>query len=556
MGIALSQIRLKYSRLEIGIFALLLTAFSALSAACGSSAANASAPGASGGGGGSAGSGSETQTITLAFEPEGTITLSPKEPHELTVRAVVADAMKGEIPASQIQIRFALNAEDEAALDAVLDASEAQTDDDGVAHVTLIAPSKPMKFSVRASNPRSASEWQGVEVIATKKTTLSVQPSYAGNRPVTGWIATAKAGVSCGDLGTPPRDGDRVGSAGPNALVALSDVPVGVELAVTVRAGHYISGCVNLPALSEGDGNQVLVYASDRALNLAATNLLLHFGATDAHTGFDKLLQISAAQAESALLGGAKNDVAALLDGMHEAALGLDRDAFDLARSENDWDGALESAFGKSAARRMRDPAQRWLNAGLAALGAPDALSGKLSPLSSAATFTPSSIGGASPEEAGFPGFFPAKWSADSSDNLLLGMELNWESSRLVTALALAPARAEFPEASSVEHALSLSVDCAQVGQVLLAAGASPGSLTFASCDQVCTVSACESSVAAAWARAQQSSGAAVDTLSITATAKATVGDDARATTLAGSWVGELSTENGTAQVSGALSAE
>jgi hypothetical protein len=69
-------------------------------------------------------------------------------------------------------------------------------------------------------------------------------------------------------------------------------------------------------------------------------------------------------------------------------------------------------------------------------------------------------------------------------------------------------------------------------------------------------VSACESAVAAAWSRAQLSSGAEIDTLDFTATAKAQVGDDARPTTLSGSWVGELSTNAGTAQVSGALSAK
>jgi len=69
-------------------------------------------------------------------------------------------------------------------------------------------------------------------------------------------------------------------------------------------------------------------------------------------------------------------------------------------------------------------------------------------------------------------------------------------------------------------------------------------------------VSACESAVAAAWNRAQLSAGAELDTLDFIATAKAQVGDDARATSLSGSWVGELSTNNGTAQVSGALSAK
>jgi hypothetical protein len=547
-------------RFEVGIFALLLAACAAFSAACGSSSSDTAGPTGGRGGDdpGAAGSGNDVQDITLEFNPTGSITMSPKDTRELTVRAVFGDPKRDDAPpASQIRVRFGLTATDEAMLDAVLDTSEALTDADGLAHVMLTAPSKPIDFSVRASNPRSAViAQQGVIVTATRKTTLSVQPSYTGHRPRKEWIATAQPGVTCADLGSPPPDGDRVGSAPPNQPITLTDVPVGMSLAVTVRVGHYITGCADVPALNEGEGNQVLVYANDRALNLAATNLSLHFGATDVHPGFDKLLQTSAAAAESVLLGNAKSDITALLDGMRETALGLDRDAFDLTRADKDWDGALESVFGKTATRRLRDPAQRWLNAGLAALNAPDALSGKLSPLGLGASFIPSGVGGASPDDAGFPGFFGAIWSADSNDSVLLGMELNWEPSRLVTALAVAPALAELPEADSVERALSLSVDCAQVGQVLLAAGSSPGLIAFASCDESCAVKACESAVAAAWARAQQSSESEIATLSVTASAKATVGDDARATQLSGSWVGELSTENGSAQVSGALSAE
>jgi len=506
---------------------------------------------------GEAGADGNEPTIAIAFVPAGTIYLTTKDPPvELTVQTS---------PPGQFPIRFALSGIDantgiDGAADAVLDASDIVTDADGVGHVNLYAPSKPASFNVLASSPSAGNNlfYQGVKVDATGMTTLSVRPSYVGNRSISKWTASVKAGVSCSDLsGNPPPDGDHPVSEVPDVPLVLKQVPVGVNLAVTVRAGHYIGGCANVPALSEGDGNQVLVYASDRALNLSATNLTLSMGASDAHPAFDKLLQSSVTLAESALLGGAKTDLGALLDDMREASSNVDRDAFDAARLENDWEGALASTYGKGGARRMRDPALRWLSAGLAALNAPNALIGRLSPLGVGVTFVPSSVGPASPSDAGFTGFFVAKkWSADSNDIVQLSMELNWEPSRLVTALAIAPARAEFPDADSVERALALSVDCAQVGQVLMTAGASPGIAAFASCDEVCTVSACESAVAAAWNRAQQSTGAEIDTLDFTATAKAQVGDDARATALSGSWVGELSTNNGTAQVSGALSAK
>lgn len=493
--------------------------------------------------------GGADSATTLEFLTRDQLRLKPKQSKQLTVQTT---------PPGAFPIRFALVGED--AADAVLEGSEVESDADGVAHVTLIAPSRPASFDVRASTASAAQVvYQSVKVDASGVTSLRVRPSYNGHRHVTEWTATATArnGVTCADfVGNPPPDGDRVKKAKSGDPLVLGNIPVGLDVAVTVRAEHYIGGCVTLPALSEVDGNQVLVYASDRPMNLAATDLSLSLGATDPHPEFDKLLQESASLAESALLGSAKNDVVALLDGMRDATSAANRNAFIVARTQHGWDSALESAFGKSAARRMRDPAQRWLRAGLLALDAPNALIGNLHSLGSGSgvTFTPSQVGAATPSKAGFPSSFTGTWSADSSDTLLLGIDLNWQPSRLVTALAVAPALLELPGATSVERALSLSVDCAQVGQVLLAYGTSPGSAAFASCDQNCAVTLCNNAVAAAWGQARLSS-AEISTLSVTASGTAEVGDDAEAVALTGSWVGELRTDSGTAAVSGVLSA-
>jgi hypothetical protein len=360
--------------------------------------------------------------------------------------------------------------------------------------------------------------------------------------------------VTCADLGgNPPPDGDVLAKAKLGAPLVLAKVPVHLDLTITVRAGHYIGGCANVPALSEGEGNQVLVSASDRPLNLGATELSLSLGANDPHPAFDKLNQAGASLAESALLGDAKNDVEALLDEMRDATPAADRDAFSDARTLNGWDSALENAFGKTATRRLRDPAQRWLTAGLLALDAPDALLGELTSRGSGASFTPTTVGTANASSAGFPGSYEASWSADSNDTLLLGMDLSWEPSRLVTALAVAPAILEFPDATNAELALARSVDCTQVGQLLTAYGVSPGSAPFAGCDESCAASLCRDAVAAAWARAQDSSGSAKATLRITASGRAQVGDEAQATQLDGSWLGELRSDGDTALVSGAL---
>jgi len=547
---------LQNRRLEFALATLLLAYCAVFSAACGASAVATSSEGGASASAGEAGAdngGSEPQAIMLEFVKDSplmsSLVLTPKKSHVLTVQTT---------PPGVFPIRFALVG-GEAVADAVLDTDEAMTDAAGVAHVTLIAPSKPASFSVRASSTSAAQvAQQSVTVEASGITTLRVRPSYSGNRRVTEWTATvsARRGVTCNDLaGNPPPDGELTKKAQFGTSLEITEVPVRVPLAVTVRAGHYIGGCLDVPALSEGDGNQVLVYASDRPLNLEATELTLSLGATEPHPAFDKLLQASASLAETALLGGAKNDIAALLDGMREATPAVNRDAFSAARSENDWDNALEGAYGKSGGRRLRDPAQRWLNAGLLALNSPNALVGRVSSQANGPSFTLSAVGPAAPSAAGFPGAFDVTWSADSHDTLLLGMDLTWTPSRLVTALAVAPALLEFPQATSAETALASSVDCAQVGRVLVASADSPDATTFASCDESCAVSLCNNAVAAAWSRAQLSSNGEIATLSVTATGTAQVGDEAQATKLDGSWVGELRTGETKAPVSGALSA-
>ena len=533
---------------------LLSLACLAIAAGCDGSSANSASPnpggaGASASDGGADGGSLEPVPRLLDFVPTSALELSPKEVRELTVQTV---------PAGKFRVRFALldPTSDGSPRDAALDTSEIVTNSDGSGHVTLTAPSTPTTFTLRASAGSAAQAKVSVSVDAAGYTQLRVMPSYSGQRAVTEWTATARRGVTCSKLtGTPPPDGPLLVTAAPPDPLYLKKVPVGVDLAITLRAGHYVSGCVDQSALGESDDNTVLVYASDRPLNLADTSLALGFGPSDSRPEFDELMLTSATVAEAALVGDAKSDVAALLDTMHDVTPTLERDAFSLARTQHDWDGALETAFGKSAARRVRDPALRWLSAGLVAFDTADALSGRLSALGSGALFQLTSVVRMTPANAGFPSAFQGSWSSDSSDTLLLGSDLTWVPSRLVTALAIAPALLEVPSASTLETALAASVDCALVGKVLLVYGASPGNAIHSSCDEACATSTCVGAVAALWKRARSASGNTVAALSVTATGMAQVGDQAEITSLHGSWVGQLVIGADTAPVSGALSA-
>jgi hypothetical protein len=543
-------------RSELGPSVLVLGLCAGFDSACNGSASNtATSPGVSlaGAGASDAGAGgdAEPDPNSIVFTSTGTIDLHPKETRELTVQTD---------PPGSFLVRFALpgSGADADPGDAVLDRNESETDVNGVAHVVLTAPSTPANFSVRASGGKRVA-MLGVSVSTLGHTTLRVMPSYNGKRSVALWTATATAapGINCGQLsGNPPPDGVLSVSAIPSRALNIPRVPVGVDVVVTLRAGHYIGGCATLPPLSEGDGNTVLVYASDRPLNLGATELALAFGPSDSRQAFDKQLATSAILAEGALLADAKSDVAALLDEMQNATPSLDRVAFASARDQGGWDAALGTAFGQGASRRLRDPAQRWIDAGLATFDSASTFSGTLGAAGADALFKLSNVAGLAPSIAGFASSFPATWSADSSDTLLLGTELSWVPSRLVTALATAPALLEYPVATRVEEALALSVDCQLVSNVLLVYGANAGSALYNGCDASCGSSTCALAVGNLWKRATLASGANLASLTVTATGSADVGDAAEITKLQGSWVGQLTDRDGKSPASGALTAQ
>jgi hypothetical protein len=537
---------------RVAISALLLSACAVLAAACAADASTVPASGSSAGFGssipdaGADAADAEPTPQSLAFEPSDTLTLEPKATQTLKVAAT---------PAGIFKVRFALLGSGSDG-DAALDANEVDTDDLGIAQVTLTAPSMPTTFSVRASVVKVQTQL-GVSVSARNYTTLRVLPSYSGKRSVAAWTATVSGGITCADLvGNPPPDGDLSTTAKSGQALDLTKVPVGVDLAVTLRAGHYIGGCANQSALSETDGNQVLVYASDRPLNLAATTVDLSFGPTSPSSALSKLMAGAATQAASALLGSSSDDVSALLDAMHDATPALSRDAFSAARQTYGWDAALGSAFGANASSRVRDPANRWLSAGLTRFYAADAFVGQLGPLESAAQLALTSVTQVPAADAGFPSTFSATWWADSSDTLLLGTELSFIPSQLVSALAILPATIEIPTALTVEAALAASVDCSLVGATLLAHGTTVGSAVYDGCDETCAENACVTALAALWQDAVNSSGSSSASLTVTGTGAALVGDDASITSLTGSWLGQLQLDTDSAPASGPLSAK
>jgi hypothetical protein len=105
--------------------------------------------------------------------------------------------------------------------------------------------------------------------------------------------------------------------------------------------------------------------------------------------------------------------------------------------------------------------------------------------------------------------------------------------------LARAPAAAQ-TGAADAGGALASAVDCSSVAKVLLAAGAEQGRISFGNCDEQCTTDLCAQALGAIW---QTATGALPPTsavIDISATAKATVDDEARPTSSQGSFKGTI----------------
>jgi hypothetical protein len=198
----------------------------------------------------------------------------------------------------------------------------------------------------------------------------------------------------------------------------------------------------------------------------------------------------------------------------------------------------VDQAVGDSV---IRSQIEVWLRQGLANLPTGSSLTARIDPKGAgSARLTPLAFAGVSGTEADHGlGSADASWSADPGDTLLLGARIGWSPSKLIASLGANVGRAQ-TGAADVGGALAAAIDCSSVSKLLLAAGAEQGRISFGSCDAPCTTDLCAQALGAMWqaaTRALPSTSAVVD---ISATAKATVDDEARPGSSAGSFKGSI----------------
>lgn len=526
---------------SLGIGHVLLFAAAALSCAC-SGAAEDSMGGAGGGSG-------TTSTMPpmpgeVRFDEPGTLTLKPGQEVMLGVSAK---------PAAPFGIAFALLG---SPLDAWLDPPEVLADAaTGHASVTLHAPSQATTFHVRAAlldehGAPGASADRAVAVSDQGFASVRVVPAYAGLRPVTEWVANVVALADCADLAPMlPEDppGALVASAAAGAPLVVENAPVGPDLAVIVRAGHYAWGCANTTALTPGETLEVSVTVIDEPLDLSNVSLSATFDYQADLATVAPLLANAAAQVVQAFAPPGGKVGLMVLNGMAVLNTGANAAAFAAQRIDKGWDNLATQHFAGQSPSLVQ-----WLELWTAA-GVLLQTPAFEAQITSGAAADPPAIditgfGDVDPASAGIAPGSVLTWSTEAGDKVLLGTELIWEPSRFAGAAALVSAKQDLPGIASVGEALALVADCHG-----LAASLGP----FGSCDLVCVEHLCAEALAARFTSALSASAASgqLGKITVKASADAQVGDRAEPVALTGKWIGTITDGTFGGMVMGNLSA-
>lgn len=465
----------------------------------------------------------EDTATSLEFLDAGDVTLVAGTPRELRVRV--------QPPGPHI-VRFALLR----AEDAFLSNDVVTTDADGTGSTQLTALSASPGFSVLTMVGRLQ---QALRVVALEPNlgSLLLQANYlGGTRTVPRWFASVHVNQSCAELTGPPfPDGVALASSA-RPEVQIDRVPAGTPLAAILRAERFAYGCRNI-TLRAGSNTISEVEVRDRPLQLAELALRLAFSVEQGpslNPGLDEL----AFRAVSPLLGGASDDLAAVLDAM--SALATDSVAFEQARTERNWRGVLlDDLGGTMAGSGLRTMLDDWMSAGLGELSQPDAIVGTLAAPNSAgeAPFTLRSVSGLTPAAAGFSEESQASVSTESGDQVGVAVTLSWQPTPLLAVLAERVAVGE-TGASSVPDALAQELDCVNLAELLVDAGASPGE-AFADCDDDCMLRLCGDAMAVLWSRVTDTPQELVP-WQLSGVSTAEIDADARPISMSSTWVGSL----------------
>jgi hypothetical protein len=471
----------------------------------------------------------------ISFDPHTTLAISPGTIHEVTVITT---------PPKNYEVGFVLLGD---TLNASLDRSTAVANADGRASVQLRAPDDPTTFRVRASLKEGPSAELDVAVSDEGFGSIRVMPIYQGKREVVEWTASMVARTTCSAIadtlpGEPP--GAMKAIAPGDDTPILMNVPVGPNLAITLRAGHYIKGCADKADLAAGKQMDVKVTVTDVPLDLSATNLDLDFTYTPAPEPYAEMLSHALGLIKTTYLPEGGNASAVLLDTMEQLVTPDNAGAFATARMQNQWDVAVAQHFEALQMSSTSIQAQigSWFDSGFVA--EPPHVLGRLTAAGNIpgyALFELNKLGSAAAWEVGIPATHLMQWKAFPDDKVHLSGTLFWLPTRYAGAVVRRGARSLSQDYTMAE-VLGEAPGCSTIAELLGG---------FGTCDKDCTLALCQQALDHRWALALDASaaGGAIGELQISSAAGTAQISDVAApiAVVDGSWIGTVT--DGTAAV-------
>ncbi len=457
---------------------------------------------------------------SVTFGDKGTLELKPSELREVKVTTT---------PGATVSFLILGDS-----FDASLDQGTVVADSQGSAVVTLKAPTKPSTFHVLATTGKAASDELSVAVSELGFASVRIAPKYAGGRKVTGWTASVAVGASCDTvLAGFPKDpaGALKADAPASGKPLVTSVPVGPTLAIAVRSGAVVWGCIDGTELSSP--NTVIDLSLDvlnRPMVLGTASLTLGLEFSPLASSYRAMLDDSTALLTSSAFppGAPAGD---LLDAMRAQLPASDQAAFDAHRQSS----TLDSTVGQALAADPRLLVAGWLTNVKSAAPPPSApqITGVVkgsADSQGAATFDITALGPVPAANAGVSALSRLTWSAMSDDTLIIGGHFTYSPTRYVGALLASEAVMTTPGAIDASSALALGIDCQSLGPLVEG---------FGSCSAGCGKTLCENALTAMWQRGIASADD-LGTVEVAASGAATVDDAAEPVSLDGSWVGNM----------------
>ena len=474
----------------------------------------------------------------IRFEQDGTITLAPGATRSIRVIAS---------PATSYDVRFAVIGD---ALDGWIESAAVKADANGVATMVLHAPDQPTTFHLRASivfanGDAGPSAETSVAVSAQGFGTVRVLPQYTGKRVVETWTASVAARTTCADLAK-ILPGEPVGALIAKAPFGMAplvlNAPVGPNLAVMVRAGHYAWGCADTTDLAADGTLDVKVTIVDKPIDLGTTDLDLALTYQPDVADYGALIGDTSALFREAFLPKGTTEAELVLAAM-SAATPIDQAP---ARASLGWNDLASQHFA-GLATSVGDRCTKWIAAGVALQSPVIQAHLATNPgAPGAAVVNVLTIGSVDAAAAGVPATSPFAWTADPDDTLILGGTVLWQPSRYLGASALAGAKVAQPSAQTITDVLAQAADCAGLAAKLEG---------FGTCDAMCLAALCSKALDDRWSLGLAASSDAnlLGHLAITASGPAQIDDTAKLRGFAGIWLGTVSAGLVSAKVKGSF---